>query len=83
MQVVEAIEIETARLEDVPEAAGTDLLKLDAQGFELTILEHAGPVLERALAVQTEVCFVPCTRASRCSRTSTRCFGRAASCCTP
>lgn len=59
MQVVEVSEIPTTRLDDVPEARGADLVKLDAQGFEHTILEHADAVLEAALIVQTEVCFVP------------------------
>ena len=58
MQVVATGEIETRRLDDIPEAHGADLLKLDVQGFELKILEHAQAVLEQTGLVQAEVCFV-------------------------
>ena len=59
MQVVAVTEVPTIRLDDVAEARATDLLKLDTQGFELTILENARATLAAATVVQTEVSFVP------------------------
>lgn len=58
-RVVNTEEIETHRLDDVPEVAGFDLLKIDVQGAELMVLENAAAGLRRALCVQTEVEFVP------------------------
>lgn len=58
-RVVKTEEIETQRLDDIPEVAGFDLLKLDVQGAELMILENAVKGLEQAVCVQTEVEFVP------------------------
>jgi FkbM family methyltransferase len=60
MQVVATPEIDTARLDDVPEIRqhGCDLLKLDTQGSEAEILEHATRVLEKCLIVQCEVEFI-------------------------
>jgi FkbM family methyltransferase len=51
--------IETLRLDDVREIAALDLLKIDAQGSELTILENGKNRLADAVAVHTEVSFVP------------------------
>jgi FkbM family methyltransferase len=59
MQVLETTTLPTRRLDDIPEAQTTDLLKLDVQGFELKILENATGTLDHALVVQTEVSFVP------------------------
>lgn len=58
-RVVKTEEIATCRLDDVPEAAGFDLLKLDIQGAELMVLENAVAGLRTALFVQTEVEFMP------------------------
>lgn len=58
MEVVGVDEVETRRLDEVAEARGAHLVKLDVQGFELTILEHAAEVLAGAQLVQVEVCFV-------------------------
>jgi FkbM family methyltransferase len=61
MQVVATPLIDTVRLDDVAEirAQGCDLLKLDTQGSEHEILEHASETLKRCLLIQTEVEFVP------------------------
>src|ERR1700722_10626488 len=61
MQVVSTAQIDTIRLDDVPEirAHGCDLLKLDTQGSEAEILAHASETLKRCLIIQTEVEFVP------------------------
>ena len=60
MQVVAIADVNTVRLDDVAEvrAQGCDLLKLDTQGSEAEILEHAGETLKSCLIVQAEVEFV-------------------------
>lgn len=57
-RVVRTEEIETVRLDDVPQAAGLDLLKIDIQGAELMAFENAPQRLAGALAVHTEVEFL-------------------------
>ena len=54
--------IDTVRLDDVPETAGLDLLKIDIQGAEAMVFENAPNRLDGALVVQTEVEFVPMYR---------------------
>jgi FkbM family methyltransferase len=51
--------VDTVRLDDVPETAGADLLKLDIQGAELMVLRHAEARLRDALVIQAEVEFLP------------------------
>lgn len=60
MQVVAIANVNTVRLDDVAEvqAQGCDLLKIDTQGSEAEILEHATETLESCLIIQTEVEFV-------------------------
>ena len=58
-RVVRAEPIETRRLDDIPECAQADFLKLDVQGAELDILRGAEKLLERVVAISTEVEFVP------------------------
>lgn len=55
-------EIDTVRLDDVPETAGADLLKLDIQGAELMVLQHATDRLAEASVIQAEVEFLPLYR---------------------
>lgn len=52
----------TVRLDDVPETAGADLLKLDIQGAELMVLRHAEARLRDAVVIQAEVEFLPLYR---------------------
>ncbi len=59
MQVVEKSELQTRRLDDIEEARETDFLKLDIQGAELILLQHATETLNHVSIVQTEVNFVP------------------------
>jgi FkbM family methyltransferase len=54
--------IDTARLDDLPETAGADLLKLDIQGAELMVLRHAEARLRDAVVIQAEVEFLPLYR---------------------
>jgi FkbM family methyltransferase len=52
-------EVETVRLDDIPETEGAELIKLDIQGGELMALRHAPTRLADALAIQSEVEFLP------------------------
>lgn len=54
--------VTTCRLDDLPQAAGTDFLKLDAQGAEGAILAGAPATLADVLVVETEVLFLPLYR---------------------
>ena len=58
-RVIATEDVVTVRLDDVPDAVGVDLLKLDIQGAELMVLQHAERRLEEALVVQAEVEFLP------------------------
>ena len=58
-RVVGRSEIETYRLDDIPETAGADFLKLDVQGAELLVLKGAAKRLGDILVVHTEVEFLP------------------------
>jgi len=60
MQVVATVQVDTVRLDDVPEirAQGCDLLKLDTQGSEVEILTHASETLKSCLIAHVEVEFV-------------------------
>jgi len=51
--------IDTVRLDDVSEIEHLDLLKIDVQGAELMVFRGGRAKLSRAVAVQTEVSFVP------------------------
>lgn len=61
-RVLHRQEVDTVRLDDVPETAGADLLKLDIQGAELMVLQHATARLAEAVVVQAEVEFLPLYR---------------------
>lgn len=57
--VIEEIAVETHRLDDLDEVPPFDLMKIDVQGGELQVFEGATAKLATALAVITEVAFVP------------------------
>jgi FkbM family methyltransferase len=57
-EVKASVTVETVRLDDVPAAAGADLIKLDVQGAELLVLQHAEATLAQALVIQSEVEFL-------------------------
>jgi FkbM family methyltransferase len=57
-QVVRKGKMATHRLDDLPEAAGADFLKLDVQGAEVDVMNGADKVLAEAVVVHTEVEFV-------------------------
>ncbi|RYC30484.1 FkbM family methyltransferase [Lichenibacterium minor] len=58
-KVVETLDVDTVRLDDVPATADLDLLKIDIQGAELLVFRNAVDRLAGAVVVQTEVEFLP------------------------
>lgn len=58
-RVVRKRALPTRRLDDLPETAGADFLKLDVQGAEVDVMNGAEKVLADAVVVHTEVEFVP------------------------
>lgn len=56
--VVKTEPVDTRRLDDIPETAGLDLLKIDIQGAELMVFENARARLAYALVIHTEVEFL-------------------------
>jgi FkbM family methyltransferase len=58
-KVIATQEVDTVRLDDIPETAGVEMIKIDIQGAELMALSHAVSRLKTTLVVQTEVEFLP------------------------
>jgi FkbM family methyltransferase len=58
-RIREEIPVETRRLDDIEAADVFDLLKIDVQGAELMVFQGARRKLAEAVAVHTEVSFVP------------------------
>ncbi len=58
-EVVDRSPIQTHRLDDLPEAAEPDYLKLDVQGAELDVLRGAAIALRHVTILECEVEFVP------------------------
>ncbi|MET8515758.1 FkbM family methyltransferase [Streptomyces sp. NPDC005077] len=58
-RVREEIPIATRRLDDIEEVTAFDLLKIDIQGAELMVFQGAPQKLAEAVAIHTEVSFVP------------------------
>jgi FkbM family methyltransferase len=58
-RVVSEIKLSTRRLDDVEEITDVDFLKIDVQGSELSVFKNGRRRLATAVAVQTEVSFVP------------------------
>jgi FkbM family methyltransferase len=57
--VLEEVEIETRALDDIPGLPDFDLLKIDVEGAETLVFEGAKDKLSRAVAVISEVAFLP------------------------
>lgn len=57
--VVDKVDVETVRLDDVPGLRSPDYIKIDVQGAELQVLTHGPRTLSSAVVVQTEVEFLP------------------------
>ncbi|ABS05907.1 FkbM family methyltransferase [Kineococcus radiotolerans] len=58
-QVLSRVPVSTTRLDDVADLGPLDLLKIDVQGSELMIFQNGRRTLADAVAVHTEVSFVP------------------------
>lgn len=52
-------EVQTTRLDDIPEIAGADFIKIDVQGAALDVLRGGAETVRRALVLECEVEFVP------------------------
>lgn len=57
-RVVDIIDVQTHRMDDLAEVQPFDLLKIDVQGAELKVFAGAERLLSQAVAVQTEVSFI-------------------------
>ncbi len=57
--VIGEVDVQTHRLDDIDEVTDFDLLKIDIQGGELMVFQNGREKLKNAVAVQTEVSFVP------------------------
>jgi len=51
-------DVQTTRLDDVPEFPDIDFVKMDIQGAELTVLQNATDRLRNCVAIQLEISFV-------------------------
>ena len=51
--------VDTVRLDDVPETAGAEMIKIDIQGAELMALSHGRTRLRDTLVIHSEVEFLP------------------------
>ncbi len=58
-QVVSQEKILTKKLDSIDEIEGLDFLKIDIQGGELSVFQHGKKKLANAVAIQTEVSFIP------------------------
>ena len=57
-EVIETINVDTTRLDDIGEFETPDYMKIDVQGSELMILENATNTMTNTLILETEVEFV-------------------------
>jgi FkbM family methyltransferase len=58
-EVVQESPVSTRRLDDIEEISVMDFLKIDVQGSELAVFRHGHERLMQAVAIQTEVSFLP------------------------
>jgi FkbM family methyltransferase len=58
-RVTAEVPVTTRRLDDIAEIEELDFLKIDVQGSELSVFRHATRLLRSAVAIQTEVSFLP------------------------
>lgn len=58
-KIKEEVPIQTHRLDDLDTIPPVDWLKIDIQGGELNVFEHAESKLKDCLVIQTEVNFIP------------------------
>ncbi len=58
-QVQKVSEVQTHRLDDMPELTNIDYLKIDVQGAELDVIRGGPKALQNAVVIHTEAAFVP------------------------
>jgi len=58
-RVLGEIPVVTRRLDDIAEITDLDFLKIDVQGSELAVFQNGRNRLSKAVAIQTEVSFLP------------------------
>ena len=58
-ETVRTLEVETRRLDDIPEIERCDFLKVDVQGSDYDVVVHASRILERTIFVHIEAEFAP------------------------
>jgi FkbM family methyltransferase len=58
-RIVKELPVETRRLDEISEIAHLDFLKIDVQGAELDVFRFGERKLASAVAIQTEVSFIP------------------------
>ena len=57
-EVIQRVEMQTQKLDEISEIEQLDFLKIDIQGAELAVFQNGGQKLANAVAIQTEVSFV-------------------------
>jgi FkbM family methyltransferase len=65
-EVIRRIPVETRKLDDISEIHYLDFLKIDIQGGELAVFKGGATKLSKAVAVQTEISFVPLYKNQPC-----------------
>lgn len=58
-EVVERVDVDTVRLDNVDEVSRLDYLKIDIQGGELMVFENAKQKIKDCVVIHSEVLFVP------------------------
>jgi FkbM family methyltransferase len=58
-EVLNVVDVDTKRLDDIAEIEAVDYIKIDIQGGEMLVFENAMEKLKNCLVVHTEVMFVP------------------------
>ncbi len=58
VQVARTHQVQTKRLDDIPETAGCDFLKVDVQGAELMVFDGAPGALQSAVIIDVEADFI-------------------------
>ncbi len=64
--IASRIPVQTVRLDDIAEISVVDCLKIDIQGGELAVFQSGAARLAQAVAIQTEVSFVPLYKNQPC-----------------
>lgn len=64
-RVTKEVPIQTYRLDDIEEISALDFLKIDIQGFELTVFQNGRNKLKQAVSLQVELPFIKTYKISR------------------